>query len=387
MKFASAITRERDTRRAAQLLVDELGCQFDEPVDFSTLFFTSHHVEGILDVLDAVGAGLSPRHIIGCSGEGVIGADQEIERQPGMSLIAGLLPGTTLQPFHLDSGDWRPLLKDPSKLNVLIRPRLDTRAILAIGDPYTTPVHDALSLLGEAAPGCPIVGGMASGGGHGQNILICNERIHTTGLVGMTISGQVRIDTVVSQGCRPVGERMMVTRSDGNMIEQIGGKKALLVAMDLIESLDPGDQALLENGLYLGIAVNEYQDQFERGDFLVRNLWADEESGAISVGEPVSVGQTIRFHLRDASTADEDLRILMKRQGTGHPPAGGLLFSCNGRGTRLFKRNGHDIMAVLDSVPTTPLAGFFAAGEFGPVRGSNFIHGHTASVMLFREVQ
>jgi len=385
MEFGCALTREPETREAGRDLLEDLACGFTGACDLAVLFFTPHHIEGILDVLDRVRDRLSPRCLIGCSCEGVIGADTEVERQPGISLLAGRLPGVQLQPFHVDRGDWGPLLNDPPKLKVLARPRPDTRAWLALGDPYTTPPDEMIAIL-EAVAQAPILGGMASGGGPGQNVLILNDRLYTAGMVGLTISGAVRVDTVVSQGCKPIGRPLLVTRAEENLIEQLGGKPALEALQDTIHTLSSEDRQSLGDNLLLGVVINEYQAEFGCGDFLIRQIiGADPDTGAIAVGDEVSVGQTVQFHLRDAATADEDLRILMKRQGRGTPPAGGLIFSCNGRGTRMFDRPCHDVMAVLDAAPSTPLAGFFAQGELGPVGGKSFIHGHTASVVLFRE--
>jgi small ligand-binding sensory domain FIST len=146
------------------------------------------------------------------------------------------------------------------------------------------------------------------------------------------------------------------------------------------------ERQLLQNGLFVGRAISEYKETFDRGDFLVRNVMSvDNESGAMSVGDYVRTGQTIRFHVRDAATATEDLTCLLSAKTVIPPPAGALLFSCNGRGTRLFEQPCHDVHAANAAMPGTPVAGFFAAGELGPVAGQNFIHGHTASFALFRE--
>lgn len=386
MKFGCAITREPQTSRAGRTLVENVLCRFDGPCDVATVFFTPHHIEGILDVLDVIHDRLAPRCLLGCSCEGVIGADEEVERQPGISLLAGVMPGVQLQPFHLDPGDWKPLTRDPSKLRVLARPQDDTRAWIVLGDPYTTPVTDMLELLENASPGTPVLGGMSSGGGPGQNVLVLNDRLYTAGLVGLTISGDVRVDSVVSQGARPIGRPLVVTSAEGNEIQQLAGRTALETTREILESLSPEEEEQLEDGLFLGIVLNEYLAEFGPGDFIIRNVVGyDAESESLIIGDEVKTGQTVQFHVRDAGAADEDLRLLMKRQGRGTAPAGGLIFSCNGRGQRLFDRPCHDIMAVLDAVPTTPLAGFFAAGEIGPIGAKSFIHGQTASVALFRE--
>jgi small ligand-binding sensory domain FIST len=197
----------------------------------------------------------------------------------------------------------------------------------------------------------------------------------------------VAIETVVSQGCRPVGRPVVVTRAEGQFIVELGKRPALEVAEEMLQALAPEEKALLQGGLFVGVVINEYQTGFDRGDFLVRGLMGvDRARGALAVGDMVRAGQTVQFHVRDADTAHEDLIELLKPQGAASPPAGGLVFSCNGRGTRMFAEPHHDARTAAEALPGVPVAGFFAMGELGPVGGRSFIHGHTASLALFRPV-
>jgi small ligand-binding sensory domain FIST len=245
-----------------------------------------------------------------------------------------------------------------------------------------------LQALDRVMPEQPTLGGMASAAWQvGQNALLLNEEIHTDGVVGVGLGGALRVDAVVSQGCRPIGSPFVITRGHDNVIEELGRRNAWEAAREMLEELPPGDLALVQqNGLWVGVVINEYRQEFGRGDFLVRNLQgADRESGALLVGDLVRPGQTVQFHVRDAASADEDLRLLLQSQREApSPPAGSLLFNCNGRGLRLFEQPHHDVTAILHAVPATPLAGFFAAGEFGPIGGRCFLHGHTASIAFFR---
>jgi small ligand-binding sensory domain FIST len=180
---------------------------------------------------------------------------------------------------------------------------------------------------------------------------------------------------------------MIVTKAKGNVVEALGGKPPLLVLRELVQDMPESEQELLRNGLFLGKAISEYRETFGRGDFLVRNLTgADDSNGAVAVNGDMRIGQTVQFHVRDADTADEDLRELLA-QHAGTSPAGALLFSCNGRGTRMFERPCHDVGVSRELLPATPVAGFFAAGELGPVGGDNFVHGHTASFAILREAR
>jgi small ligand-binding sensory domain FIST len=231
------------------------------------------------------------------------------------------------------------------------------------------------------------MGGMASGAQMpGENRLICGQAVVEHGAVGVLIQGPIKVRSVVSQGCRPIGRHLVITRGQENIIAELGGRPPLAHLQELWAELSPADQKLFQRGLHIGRVINEYQGEFQRGEFLVRNvLGLDRESGSLAITDRVRVGQTVQFHVRDAATADEDLHTLLKENLQGQPekPQGALLFTCNGRGTRLFPQPHHDAGVIRQEAGPLPLAGFFAQGELGPVGGQNFIHGFTASVVLF----
>jgi small ligand-binding sensory domain FIST len=228
---------------------------------------------------------------------------------------------------------------------------------------------------------------MASGGHRpGENRLFYNSHELRQGAIGLVIRGGPRVRSVVSQGCRPIGTHYVVTRAERNIVHALGGAPPLQRIRELFDTLSGRDAELVQTGLHLGLAMSEYQDRFERGDFLVSNLiGSDPTTGAIAIATQVRVGQTVRFHVRDAEAADEDLRSLLAadRAAEATPPKAGLLFSCNGRGTRLFTEPHHDAAAVQAISGRLPLAGFFAQGELGPIGGRNYMHGFTASIALF----
>jgi small ligand-binding sensory domain FIST len=227
------------------------------------------------------------------------------------------------------------------------------------------------------------MGGMASGGmGPGETRLFIDDRVVDEGAVGARLPG-VRIRPLVSQGCGPVGDVYTVTRAEGNVIHELGGRPPLLRFQELADGLSPEDRTLLGRGLYVGRAIDEYKVEPGRGDFLIRQVMGvDQRSGALAVGDRIEVGETIQFHVRDAATADEDLRALLELEAV-EPADGALLFTCNGRGSRLFPVFDHDASLVSGKLGGLPLAGFNCAGEIGPVGGKNFLHGFTASVALF----
>jgi small ligand-binding sensory domain FIST len=219
----------------------------------------------------------------------------------------------------------------------------------------------------------------------GGNRLFLDGAELEDGAVGVGLGGSLRVDTVVSQGCRPVGQPMVVTRVDDGAIAQLGRRQAYEVAHEMLTALPEDEQALIRKGLFLGVVINEYRTEFTRGDFLVRGvLGVKPETGALAVGAAVRPGQTVQFHVRDAATAHEDLSDLLRPQGELGDAAGALLFSCNGRGVRMFDQPHHDASALNDALSGAPVAGFFAMGELGPIGGKSFIHGHTASVAVFR---
>jgi small ligand-binding sensory domain FIST len=206
--------------------------------------------------------------------------------------------------------------------------------------------------------------------------------------VAIEITGEVAVATVVSQGCRPIGRSMIVTRAERNLIRELGRRPALEVLREVFDGLDPDDQERVRQGLHIGRVINEYQETFQRGDFLVRNVMGANDSGGIAITDMIRVGQTVQFHVRDAQSADEDLRTLLENARLARPTMkarGALLFTCNGRGTRLFEEPNHDVGVVHEILGPVPVAGFFAMGELGPVGGQNFVHGFTASVVIFEE--
>src|SRR5437867_3660117 len=257
--------------------------------------------------------------------------------------------------------------------------------LVMLADPYTFPAHLLLDHLNEHAPGLPVVGGMASGGiVAGRTRLIADDEILTEGAVGAILEGAEGATAVVSQGCRPVGETFAITRAERNVVFELGGQPAVTRIEELYATATERDQLLMRRGLHVGQATNELKAELGRGDFVIRNLVGiDRDKGAIAISDMAEVGQTIQFQVRDAESAREDLRATLDTQRDS-PVAGALLFSCNGRGMGLFGQPDHDINAMRGAFGDIPVAGFFAAGELGPVGGRNFVHGFTASILLFR---
>jgi small ligand-binding sensory domain FIST len=258
-----------------------------------------------------------------------------------------------------------------------------------VADPFSFPTDPFLKRLSEATAGMQVIGGMASGSNApGQNRLVLDGEAFSEGAVAVVVGGPLTVRTVVSQGCRPIGRTVIVTKVERNVIRELGRRPALEVLREVFEELPEEDQERVQQGLHIGRVINEYQEKFRRGDFLVRNVIGADEAGGIAISDVVRVGQTVQFHVRDADTADEDLRSLLIHERRARPGArigGALLFTCNGRGSRLFSEPHHDVAVIHDVLGAVPVAGFFAMGEIGPIGGQNFVHGFTASIALFEE--
>jgi small ligand-binding sensory domain FIST len=376
-RYASAISQHP----VASHVVGETAGQIlevleaDDP-DLVVCFASPHFVGAVDDMVHALRGILDPAVLLGVTVGSVIGGSHEIEEAPAFSVFAARLPGVTLTPAALQAVD------TPDGTAVVGWPDLDTdpSAFLLLADPFSFPVDGFLRHLDQDRPGLRVIGGLASAANRpGGNRLVLDAEVTQQGAVGVFVEG-IEVRTVVSQGCRPIGKPFVVTSAQRNLIEELGGQPALVRLREIAESADDAERELLQRGLHMGIVVDEHKEGFERGDFLVRNvLGADRDTGAVAVGDQVSVGQTVQFHVRDAAAADEDLRILLG----GVQADAALLFTCNGRGRHLFGTPDHDAGMVAELLGPIPAAGGFCAGEIGPVGGRNFLHGFTASVALF----
>jgi small ligand-binding sensory domain FIST len=390
MPFTAALSTAPRTPDAADEVCRTADAGFGGPADLAALFFTPHHAPAAEALSRTVRERLAPRAVIGCVGESVIGNDREVEGTPAVSLWLGRwAKPVSIDPFHVtleQTPDGPSLLGRPDALHG-VNPAQS--AVLLLGDPFTFPAVEFLAEMNAGHPGVRVLGGMASGArGPGRCRLLLGDAVHDRGAVGVLLRGPVGLRSIVSQGCRPVGRHLVVTRAADNVIQELGGKPPLEQLQELWPTLGEREQKLFEEGLHVGRVINEYRGEFQRGDFLVRNVMGlDRASGALAITDRVRVGQTVQFHVRDAQTADEDLHALLQLDLSAHDrrPAAALVFSCNGRGTRLFPGPDHDARAVRAEAGAIPLAGFFAQGEIGPVGGQNFLHGFTASVALFEE--
>lgn len=322
--------------------------------------------------------------IVGCSGAGLVGTAKEAEAASGFSLLVMHLPETQLVPFSFSAAnapDW-----DDAAAWRAAAGGADVDSWMLLADPTAVPAEQWLATWDRAFPGTPCFGGLASGGREVEDMFVFRDHeLLDGGGVALGFRGGVTIQTLVSQGCRPIGEALPVTAAEENIIHALGSRPAWRILDDAFQSLSDSEKAAAKGNLFAGLAMTEYREEFHRGDFLIRNiLGADQHTGSVAVAAFPRVGQTVQYQLRDASAADEDITHLAKAiRSDGVKPFASLLFSCGGRGRGLFGKPDHDAAVLAENFGAHPSAGFFCNGEIGPVAGRNFIHGYTASAALF----
>ena len=387
----SATSGHPDTRTAAMEIAHTLHDQGGADCSLLVMFVSYHHASAFGEAVDTIRSVVRPQHLLGCTMESVLGDDEELDGIAGMSALALTIPGMRITPFAGHPGQPLPLSR-PDALPDHLGVEHDTKAILMLADPFSTPITrlmPALNTLRIDGRPVPALGGMASGASQpGHNRLALDDQLHNSGVIGATLSGAVDIDTLVSQGCRPVGDPLVITDVDANMLLELGGRQALDVLKHTAESVPDDERDLLQRGLLLGTVLDEHKGRFGRGDFLVRSiLGVDQNRGGIIVGEFPRRGQTVQFHIRDAQAAHEDLHLLLDAQQLHANPLAVLLMSCNGRGQRLFGKRGHDLSIMRERLNEPPVTGCFAAGEIGPIGAASHLHGHTVVATIFRESQ
>ena len=401
MKWSSSLQQSPSFEKAVAAAVADVrkGLRSGAP-DLGLLFVSAAFRSNLVDLWSVLRKELGVRHLIGCTGGGVIGAGREAEDDAAaVSFTGALLPGVDITPFVVQQERLPDLDAGPKSWRDLIGVDPGTKPdFLILSDPFSVDSDALLAGLDFAYPGAVKIGGLASGGVRpNENLLLCDERIVSKGAVGVALSGDIRVDAIVAQGCRPIGEPLTITQAKENVLISVNDKPPLVYLQELFESLSDHDQLLLQTSLFLGIAMNAFKAEPKQGDFLIRNLIGlDQASGALAIGAPLRVGQKVQFHLRDAETSREDLRFMLSRSGlrdlkekkrNNRNQAGAVLFSCLGRGHRLYGEPDHDSALIKSMVGEIPIGGFFCNGEIGPVEGRTYLHGYTSSIALISPAQ
>jgi small ligand-binding sensory domain FIST len=397
-RFGDGLALGPDLSSAAESAVEQALAPLSAAPDLVCVFVTGDDPDEIEAAAVAAERAAGPAMLLGCSASGVIGAGRGVEERGAVSAWAAVLPGARLDAFRLET------LKADDRLVVVGMPEGQDDDVVGVllADPYSFPVDAFVERSDEALPGLPLVGGLAESTGPGGDVpggapgaelpgeagrgearLFVGGEVYGDGAVGVVIGGPVAAATVVSQGARPIGPDMVVTKAEENVLYELAGVPALEKLEQIVLELPEDEQELAGRGLLIGVAMDEYADEHEHGDFLVRGVvGADTDSGAIAIGDVVDVGRTVRFQVRDAGAAEEDLAALLERFDLA-PVEGALLFSCNGRGQAMFPDSDHDAKVLDRAFGPAGVGGFFAAGEIGPVSGRNHVHGFTASILAF----
>jgi small ligand-binding sensory domain FIST len=384
VRIGSGLSTEADARfgaaEAAAAARDALG---GRPCDLAVVFAAGAHLAAPEATLEGVHEALGPEELVGCGAAGVIGEMREVEEGTAVSVWAAALDGGSATPFHAEVetlGEGEGVLSGLPDLG-------GAAGALLLSDPFTFPTDAVLRELSAAAPMLPLLGGLASARSpDAETPLLLGDEVVTSGAVGVRFDG-VEILPCVSQGASPIGPELTITAAEGPIIGELAGRPALEKLRETIEALPAEDLRLVQGGLLMGIVIDPNKPEYVQGDFLVRGLvGADPDTGQVAVGTDVRPGQVVRLHARDAASADRDLRAALSarmRALGGRAPAGALLISCNGRGAEMFGQPHHDATAVDHELGGAPAAGFFAAGEIGPVGGEYFVHGFTATIAVF----
>jgi small ligand-binding sensory domain FIST len=387
VRWASAVSTADDLDEAVAAVTGEVRDALDDAAaDLALVFVSEGHQARYGDVPALVRAGLAPRILAGCSAGGVIGGGREVEHRTAVALTAAHVPNVAIAPFHVATNAV-PSADDVDAWTRLVRPPpARPLAFVVLPDPFSIDAERLVRGLDTAFPGSTTIGGIASGGREPESgALFLGADVERSGAVGIALAGDLVLDTIVAQGCRPIGDPMFVTRADRQLLLELDGRRPVEVLAELLERLDPRDQELARRSLFLGLVMRP-QHEYRQGDFLIRNLIGlDSRTGALAIGALLAPGTVVQFHLRDAETSRHDLEALLARyQPDGAAPAGSLLFSCLGRGAHLYGRPDHDTEAFHQAVGAVPLGGFFCNGEIGPVHGTTFVHGYTSAFGVFR---
>jgi small ligand-binding sensory domain FIST len=413
MQWASALSTRPFLEAAVAEVVEQAQASLQATADLGIVFIASSFTSEFPRLMPLLREKLPGVPLVGASGGGVIGMTnrgkaREVEEEPSLSLVLATLPGVKVTTFHLNAEDFPDLDSAPTAWETLMGvPSADQPHFVIFADSFSAKINDLLQGLDFAYPGAAKVGGLASAGTGNNSGLFCDRHWHREGTVGVALSGNIVLETIVAQGCRPIGRPYWVAEGERNIMlslreainldpVSVGNRSSttaertpLEILRGLVQDLSDADRELAETALFVGIAQNEFKQDLEPGDFLIRHLLGvDPRMGAIAIGDRIRPGQRIQFHLRDADKSAEDLEVLLQRyqlQVAAQPaPVGALMFACMGRGEGLYGEPNFDSYLFNRYFPI-PIGGFFCNGEIGPVGNSTFLHGYTSVFGILRE--
>ena len=389
MRWGSTISQHLETSRATLDAADGARLVLgDAPVDLAVVFLSPQHIARAGVVLEVLAERFPGAVLLGCSAQSCIGGGMEVEEGPSLSLTLAHMPDVSLHPFHVAPETLARVAQAPGQwLDITGVAPDDEPAFVLLGEPSTGDTEALIHSLEVAYPGAVQIGGLASGARQpGGDVLLLRDGVLSQGYVGLACAGNVVIDTVVAQGCRPIGQPMFVTRSEQNLIFELDGRSPLSVLNELAADANERELRLYQTSLFIGIQMHPERVELGRGDFLVRNvLGMDRDTGALAIGAPIEDTQVVQFQIRDGETAAEDLSLGLSQHRDSHPEAASaLLFSCLGRGRGMYGVENHDSDAFRRIAGDVSVSGFFCNGEIGPVEGRTFLHGYTSAFGIFR---
>jgi small ligand-binding sensory domain FIST len=391
MKWASYVSTQETIEACVEEAVESVTQQLaGREADLTIIFVSPHFRTQYRAIPQLLRDRMPVGMLLGCSGGGIIGGGKEIEQQPAFSLTAAHLPGVELKTIQSDTMN----LPDPDTAPSVWHEWLGVDPatnpdFIVLADPFSFRAEEFLAGMDFAYSRSAKVGGLASGAqAQGGNALYLDDKIHNSGLIGVALSGNIQLDTIVAQGCRPIGQPMSITKCDQYQLLEVDGQPPLEKLEEMVESLSEDDRKLLRTSLFLGIEMDPMKEDPGKGDFLIRNLMGvDQETGSLSIGAPLREGQLVQFHLRDKIMSSKDLKVMLSKyqnKDGWRNAKGALLFSCLGRGEYLYGLPNHDSDMFTTEIGNIPLGGFFCNGEIGPVGHTTFLHGYTSSFGIFR---
>ncbi len=394
MQWANALSTRPSLEAAITDVVERAVSSLTAPADLGLVFISSAFASEYSRLLPLLSEKLSVPVLIGCSGGGVIGTTtegqtQELEAEAALSLTLAHLPGVDLQVFHVVTEELPDLDSSPDAwIDLLDVPPSPTPQFILLCSSFSSGINDLLQGLDFAYPGSVTVGGQASAGGmSGRTALFCHDaggdRLYREGTLGLALSGNIAVETIVAQGCRPIGKPLQVTKAERNIILELDEQVPLVVLREVIANLSEQERMLAQHSLFVGMAMDGFKLALHQGDFLIRGiLGVDPSAGAIAIGDRVRPGQRLQFHLRDAEASAEDLELLLQQyqnQRDDEPAAiAALMFACVGRGEGLYGQPNFDSDLFKRYIKDIPVGGLFCGGEIGPIGGSTFLHGYTS---------
>ncbi len=396
MKWFSTIQSGASLERTLRQAAREVKAHLDtNKADLGLLFISSAYRAEAVDLWPLLKEELQIKHLLGCTGGGIIGNGKEVEDRPAVSLTAAVLPDVEIVPFHVTQEQLPDADAGPKTWRELVHVNPEKQpSFLILSDPFSIDSDALVAGLDFAFPQAVKVGGLISGGTNpNEHLLLLDQKILSKGAVGVALSGDIFVEAVVAQGCRPVGKPLTITESDENILMGVDGKAPLAYVQEMYEKANLRDKELMQSSLFLGLLMDPFKSNPKQGDFLVRNIIGlDQNRGIMAIGAQLRAGQTVQFHLRDATTSHDDLQLMLsnsqsaklKTMAAGNPAAAGaMLFSCLGRGKRLYGESDHDSSLFKSVVGDIPVGGFFCNGEIGPVGGKTYLHGYTSSIAVF----